>query len=178
MNFQADIQKFVEDLLNADIGSVRALLQEDPTSGVATLPSGWPVFLEQSMFPAPEIMDLMTEHGADTDSRNPDGETLLHLTGDPETIRMLLSVGADINALEHRGYTPMMGHAPYTDAGPDAIHTLFAEGADPHVIGQDGRTFLICYLKENGSLNCATTCTAGTEAAGPVEDPNLTVTTR
>lgn len=85
-------------------------------------------------------MDLMIEHGADPDSRNPDGETLLHLTGDPETIRMLLSAGADINALDHRGYTPMMGHAPYIDTGPDAIYTLFAEGADPHVIGRDGRT--------------------------------------
>lgn len=140
MHSEADVENFAEILRNADEQGVRECLQRDPGLAVAKLPSGWPVSLEQSMFPEPTIIDLMIASGADPDARSPEGETLLHLTGDPEAIRKLLSHGADINALDRRGYTPMMGHAPYPETGPDAIYTLFAEGADPHVHGLDGKT--------------------------------------
>lgn len=137
---QADIETFEQALETADSGLVRDLLARNPALAGATLPSGWPMFLLQSTFPTPEIIDLMIEHGADPNVRNAKGETLLHLTGDRVAIRKLLSLGADINALDHQGYTPMMGHAPYPETGPDAIYTLFAEGADPHVRGADGKT--------------------------------------
>lgn len=137
---EADVENFAETLRNADAHGVRACLQRNASLAVATLPDGWPVFLEQYMFPDPAIIDFMIASGADPDARSPEGETLLHLTGDPEAIRELLSHGADINALDNRGYTPMMGHAPYPETGPDAIYTLFAEGADPHIAGLDGRT--------------------------------------
>lgn len=140
MYSEADVENFAEMLRNADVQGVRACLQRDPGLAVAKLPSGWPVFLEQSVFPEPSIIELMIASGADPDARSPEGETLLHLTGDPEAIGKLLSHGADINALDSRGYTPMMGHAPFPETGPDAIYTLFAAGADPHVQGADGRT--------------------------------------
>lgn len=140
MHSEADAENFAEALRNADEQGIRACLQRNASLAVATLPDGWPMFLEQSVFPKPEIIDLMIASGADPDARSPQGETLLHLTGDPEAIRKLLSLGADINALDNWGYTPMMRHAPYPDTGSDAIYTLFAEGADPHILGLDGRT--------------------------------------
>ncbi|MFC0279453.1 ankyrin repeat domain-containing protein [Falsigemmobacter intermedius] len=140
MHSEAEIETFAERLRTADEQGVRDCLQRDPGLAVAKLPSGWPVFLEQSVFPQPSIIDLMIAAGADPDAGSPEGETLLHLTGDPEAIGKLLSHGADINALDSRGYTPMMGHAPCPETGPDAIYTLFAAGADPYVQGADGRT--------------------------------------
>jgi len=140
MTNETDLDQFCAALENADISAVRALLLRDPGLAVAVLPDGWPVFLLQSVYPKAEIIDLMIEHGADPNVRNARGEALLHLIGDTEAIRKLLSVGADINALDHQGQTPMMAHAPYPDTGPDAIYTLLAEGADSAIEGHDGET--------------------------------------
>lgn len=137
-----DFGRFCAALEDADVQTVRTLLLRDPSLAVAVLPDKWPVFLLQSVYPKAEIIDLMIEQGADPNTRNPSGETLLHLTGDPEAIRKLLSVGADINAQDHQGRTPIMSHAAHADTGPDAIYTLLAEGADPTILGYDGETLV------------------------------------
>lgn len=141
------LDQFCAALESADIAAVRALLLRDPTLAVAVLADGWPVFLLQSVCPNTSMIDLMIAHGADPNVRNASGETLLHLTGDPEAIRKLVSVGADINALDHQGRTPMMGHAPYHDTGPDAIYTLLSEGADPTIKGHNGETVFTLFPK-------------------------------
>ncbi|MCB5362728.1 hypothetical protein H0484_03030 [Pusillimonas sp. CC-YST705] len=140
MTHETDLDQFCSALENADVSAARALLLRDPRLAVAVLPDDWPVFLLQSVYPKAEIIDLMIEHGANPNVRNARGETLLHLTGDPDAIRKLVSVGADINALDHQGHTPMMAHAPYPETGPDAIYTLWTEGADSTIEGHDGET--------------------------------------
>ena len=140
MSNETNLDQFCAALESADVTAARLLLLRDPGLATAVLPDGWPVFLLQAGCPNGEIIDLMIGHGADPNARNPSGETLLHLTGDPDGIRKLLAVGADINALDHQGLTPMMGHAPHHDTGPDAIYTLLAEGADPTIEGLNGET--------------------------------------
>lgn len=137
---QAQIDSFCEAVENGDAPTLRRLLSQDPALAVMVLPDGWPVFLLQSVFPQDAIIDLLIDHGADPNIRNEAGETLLHLTGDPDAIRKLASRGADINAQDHMGLTPMMAHAPYPDTGADAIYTLLALGADPAVAAPDGQT--------------------------------------
>lgn len=140
MTKDADVEAFCEAVETADVATMRALLSRDRDLAVMVLPDGWPVFLLQSVCPQEAIIDLLIAHGADPDVRNGAGESLLHLSGDPDVIRKLVSLGADINAPDHQGLTPMMAHAPYPDTGPDAIYTLLALGADPAIRTQDGQT--------------------------------------
>lgn len=140
MTYAADLDEFCAALERGDSSRVQRLLSRNPKLAVAVLPDHWPVFLLQATYPIPEIIMSLVMHGADPDARNPAGETLLHLTADPEAIRKLLSVGADINALDHEGRTPMMGHAPFPETGLDAIYTLLSEGADPSIENQNGDT--------------------------------------
>lgn len=137
---EADIDAFCEAVENADAPTVGRLLAYNPALAVMVLPDGWPVFLLQSVFPQAAIIDLLIDHGADPNIRNEAGETLLHLTGDPDAIRKLVARGADINAQDLAGLTPMMAHAPHPDIGVDAIYALLALGADPSVIAADGST--------------------------------------
>lgn len=137
---ESDLEAFCTALEAGDSDAARALLLRDPRLAAARLPDGWPVFLLQSVFPKAEILALLVAHGADPNARSPEGETLLHLTGDPEAIAELVALGADPNATDHQGRTPMMGHAPYPETGPEAIRALLAAGADPRPTDHDGRT--------------------------------------
>lgn len=49
----------------------------------------------------------LLEHGFDVNSRNFKGETCLHLTVDERSTRHLVSLGIDINAVDHSGFTAL-----------------------------------------------------------------------
>lgn len=142
MTTEAIPDAFCTAVETADIVTVQGFLSQNPSLASAILPDGWPVFLLQSVAPDAAMIDLLIAQGADPNVRNLNGETLLHLTGDPVAIRKLLTVGADRNALDHQGLSPMMAHAPYPETGPDAIFTLLAEGADPGLQTPNGETLL------------------------------------
>lgn len=124
----------------ADVELVRAMLHQQPALATSRTSDGWPAFLQQAINFSPAILELFVRHGADPNVRNAAGETLLHLTADPVAIRLLLARGADIEARDGKGWTPLMGHAPHEATGPDAIYVLLAEGADPDARGIRGET--------------------------------------
>lgn len=124
----------------ADVDQVRIFLKQNPSLALSRTSDGWPAFLQQAMFFSPEILDLFLKNGADPNVRNARGETLLHLIADPAAIRLLLAAGANIEARDNKGWTPLMSHAPYETTGPDAIYTLLAEGANPKARGRAGET--------------------------------------
>lgn len=126
---------------NADVEQVRLLLLREPRLAASRTADGWPTFLQQAMFFSPEILALFLANGADPNIRNANGETLLHLSADPTAIRLLLKAGADIDARDNQGWTPLMSHATDETTGPDAVYTLLAEGADPDAIGIKGETY-------------------------------------
>lgn len=55
---------------------------------------------------------LAEADGADPNTRNESGETLLHIAGwgdgDPAVIRALIAGGAEVNAKDRNGYTPLL----------------------------------------------------------------------
>lgn len=134
------VEAFSTAVEQADTAKVRAFLQQEPRLALARTADGWPVFLQQAMFFTPEILSLFMANGADPNIRNSAGETLLHHLAEPESIRHLLAAGADIEARDHKGWTPLMSHATDETTGPDAIYTLLAEGADPSARGHRGET--------------------------------------
>lgn len=72
------------------------------------------------------------EVGAPVDLTDADGNTLLMLAAyhdQPDTVTALAAQGADVNALNHRGQSPLAG-AVFKQADA-VIAALLAAGADP-----------------------------------------------
>src|SRR3712207_5168927 len=68
--------------------------------------------------------------------------------GDLVSLRALLDAGADVNAADENGYTPLMeaAHAPH----PEAVRLLLAAGADLEARNRLGSTALHSAAMEAG----------------------------
>jgi uncharacterized protein len=120
-----------------------ALLDADPS-----LVNGWaadghvPVALA-AFFGHPSTVVLLLERGADVHAtaRNSMMVQPLHAAvagRSAEAVAALLDRGADPNARQQAGYTPLMGAAA---AGRDDLaDLLLAGGADPSLLSEDGKT--------------------------------------
>ena len=93
------------------------------------------------------IAELLIAHGADCRARNRRGAEPLHYAADTnrwnpkaqaETIDYLLSIGADPNAVDNDGVTPLL-RAVRTRSSP-AVRALLNGGADPRQRNKSGST--------------------------------------
>ena len=106
---------------------------------------------------APPAIRALIEAGAEVNATNTDGMTPLHratLRGDPETITVLLELGANPNLPDHlQNDTPL--HLAATICGtPTAIITALAEnGAEVNRVNAQRRTPLHLALSEFHALN-------------------------
>jgi len=72
--------------------------------------------------------------------------------GDLALVRKLLAEGADVNARNRSGRTPLIYACAYGRVGPEVVETLLAAGADANATDRDaGRTPLI-YACEHGRV--------------------------
>jgi ankyrin repeat protein len=112
----------LEDILAADPGAVHAF------SG-----DGWTPLHLAAGFGTPAAVDMLLQHGAQVDavSRNPQRNQALHaalaLGRDPESVRVLLAHGADPNATQVGGFTPLFSAA--TGNRLDLVEMLIESGA-------------------------------------------------
>ncbi|MBN1669765.1 MAG: ankyrin repeat domain-containing protein [Kiritimatiellae bacterium] len=83
----------------------------------------------------PQIVALLLAHGADPRApRRKDGKTLLHLAADrsnPETVRLLLDKGLEVNVPDGIGATPL--HYAAFKGHADVVRALLERGADPAI---------------------------------------------
>jgi len=90
----------------------------------------------------PEIAKfLVGEKKLDVNARAKDESTPLFGCADPKLIDYLISKGADIEAKDRRGYTPLMSACGWKD-GDKAAVALIEHGADPSVEAPNGYTAL------------------------------------
>lgn len=85
--------------------------------------------------------------------------SVLHLAtmsnSDPEVIKLLISAGADVNAADDSGYTPLFVAVVRSDHATAFAQTLLAEHADPNRADAGGRTplhFAVMEHEEDAEL--------------------------
>lgn len=93
-----------------------------------------------------ELIDLLVGAGADINTGDGNGLTLLHQMAweDENLVRFLIAKGANVDAIDNRDYTPIL-----TAGNQDITLLLMAAGADIKVIDRDGNTLLHKAAKNN-----------------------------
>ncbi len=116
-----------------DCGRLHAILAADALQARAMSPDGWAPLHLAAGFASPDAVRLLLEHGAHAHqiSRNPQRNQALHAAialGDSvETILLLLEAGADVNATQAGGFTPL--HQAAAAGKLDVVALLLENGA-------------------------------------------------
>jgi ankyrin repeat protein len=129
-----------------DAGRLRTLLDEDLSLANAWSDDGFTPLHFAAFFGHPEAARLLIERGADLEARATNREFApnaapLHsavAAGQRVVIEVLLDAGADVNAVQHAGYTPLLEAAQSGDS--ELVELLLERGADPDAQLDDGRT--------------------------------------
>lgn len=129
-----------------EVAALRACLERDPAAANAVAPDGFFPLGLAAFFRRPDAVEVLLAAGADVSAvaRNPMQVTALHSAvadgGDARIARALVAAGADVNARQRHGWTPLHGAADSGDAG--LVELLLARGADPDAKHDGGKTAL------------------------------------
>jgi ankyrin repeat protein len=137
---------------------LQQLIAEDAMCARAVSPDGWTPLHLAAAFAGAEPVTLLLEHGAHVHqfSHNPLRNQPLHacvsLSNSLDAVRVLLEAGADVNATQHGGYTPLLQAAA---AGKKDLVLLLLE--------HDARLDCVCdrgksaadYARERGHAELA-----------------------
>lgn len=127
-----------------DTATVDAMLKTNPAIVNTYSYDGWTALHLAAHFGQTDTARLLLDSGADVRarSRNPLDNMPLHAAvagGDRvELARLLLERGADPNAIQHGGYTPL--HETAQNGSLEATRLLLDFGADPSIHSADGKT--------------------------------------
>jgi len=135
---------FFEAAAVGDAARLREVLRTDPLAVKAHSGDGWTALHLAGFFGRADAVDALLAAGADVRARstNSHANTPLHAAaangGDVRIITALLAHGADANALEPAGYTPLHLVAERGDLA--LVELLLAHGADAGARTREGRT--------------------------------------
>lgn len=122
---------------------VRELLDADPSLATSWSADGYPPVGLAAFFAGPSTVRLLLDRGAEIGAaaRNPMKVQPIHAavgSRNAESAALLLDRGADVNARQQVGYTPLMGAAAAGRA--DIVDLLLKHGADRTLVSDDGKT--------------------------------------
>jgi ankyrin repeat protein len=127
-----------------DCSRLEPLLRQDPMLVHASSADGWAPLHLAAAFGGPPATVLLLAHGAHVHrfSRNPLHNQALHaciaLSRDPETVRILIEQGADVNMTQTGGYCPL--HQAAAAGLVDLVKILLQAGAKPDMRCDQGKT--------------------------------------
>jgi len=129
-----------------DLAQVKAHVERDPSLLSAYAADGFFPLGLAAFFRRPDVVDYLIAKGADVKAvaKNPMQVTALHSAvadgGNSRIAKALVAAGADVNAKQRHGWTPLHGAAHSGDR--ELVELLLARGADPGVKHQEGKTAL------------------------------------
>jgi ankyrin repeat protein len=126
-----------------DIDRLRELLDTDREAATAFAPDGFTALSLAAYFGQPEAVRLLLERGADVaaPARNPMQVQPLHAAvagNNRGAVALLLAAGADPDARQHGGWTPLMQAAAHGDV--EVVDLFLGAGADPSLADEEGKT--------------------------------------
>ncbi len=96
-------------------------------------------------FGDPEVLRALLNGRANIQERDPDGMTALDwavVAHQTKAVKALIAAGADVNAVDHFGYTPLMYAATIDYGDSSTVTELLKAGADPNLRDKKGETAL------------------------------------
>ena len=87
-----------------------------------------------------ELIKFLIKNGADVNAKNDEGITPLHIVLYPEIAQILIAHGAVINAVSKNGDTPLHVMAAEGDQTLDVVELLLENGADKSIKDKQGKT--------------------------------------
>jgi len=118
---------------------VRAILAADPDAVHACDQYGFTALHGVAGEDHPDMIWLLVDAGADVNAANEMGHTPLHFAANADAVRALVAAGADVNARSRDGSTPL--HlAVEAPGGVGAVEALLAAGAAVDAVNARGRT--------------------------------------
>jgi uncharacterized protein len=138
---------------------LQTILQSDPSAAQSYSGDGWTPLHLAAAFGTPPCVQALIASGARIDavSNNPQRNQPLHavlaLSRNPETVEMLLAQGADPNAVQVGGFTPIFSAASANRK--DIAELLVTHGANPRHENDQGKT-PADYARERGHNELAT----------------------
>ena len=136
-----------------DLVRVQEHVERDPSLVSAYAPDGFFPLGLAAFFRHAEVADHLIAKGADVRAvaQNPMQVTALHSAvadgGDRRIAKALITAGADVNAKQRHGWTPLHGAADSGDR--ELVELLLQRGADPAATHDGGKTALDI-ARENG----------------------------
>ena len=127
-----------------DTAQLERLLAADPYAARSFSGDGWTPLHLAAAFASPDAVKVLLAHGADVHARskNPLSNQPLHaavaLNTSAEVVIALLDAGADINAKQAGGYTPL--HQAADSGKAEIVAVLLARGADRSALCDKAKT--------------------------------------
>ncbi len=134
-------------------GRLSLLLDQSPAAVTSISPDGWTPLHLAAAFGSPEAVAMLLASGAAVNQRstNPMRNQALHaavaLGRNPETVKLLVEHGAEVNAVQAGGFTPLVQAAAAGHAA--LVQILLAAGADREARCDRGKT-AADYARERG----------------------------
>lgn len=141
-----------------ELERLEQLLTTDPSLAAAYSGDGWTPLHLAAAFAGHETVQLLIEKGADVHARskNPLRNQPLHaciaLHGALPSVRVLVASGAEVNATQVGGYTPL--HQAAAAGKLDVVQFLLENGASPATRTEDGK-LPADYARERGHSGAA-----------------------
>jgi ankyrin repeat protein len=127
-----------------DTAQLERLLAADPSAARSYSGDGWTPLHLAAAFASPAAVKVLLAHGADVDalSKNPLSNQPLHaavsLNTSSEVVTALLDAGADVNAKQAGGFTPL--HQAADSGKAEIVAILLARGADRSALCDKAKT--------------------------------------
>jgi uncharacterized protein len=141
-----------------DLASLRQALNASPDSTASFSTDGWTPLHLAAAFGTPEAVRVLLESGASVSALSKNAQTnqplhaALSLGRNAETVRLLLDAGADPNARQTAGFTPIFSAAAANRR--DLAEILVSHGANPGILNDFGQS-AAGFARERGHAELA-----------------------